>query len=268
VIVDGSEEFLPSPGAGGGVVRVGDTVRRLAEKSPEGMCIVLHHLESVGFDAAPRYLGTDESGRRIVTYIDGDVAERPYAPWVATDDLLVSVATLLRRYHDAVAGLPVPPAVDWRTVVPTAYGGNLVGHMDVSPANVVCRRGRAVGLIDFEEVAPADPIWDVARTVRHWVPLLDPVDLEDSFSTVDGRQAERLRLFADGYSLDRRGRRRLIDAALANADATYERMRRGAFEGHPGFSREWHGGKSRRNRRGRAWVAAHRPALTTALIRP
>ena len=268
MIADASEEFLPSPGAGGGVVRVGDTVRRLAEKSPESMCIVLRHLESVGFDAAPRYLGTDESGCRIVTYIAGEVAERPYAPWVATDYLLVSVARLLRGYHDAVAGLQVRPDIEWRTSVPAPYRGNLVGHMDVSPANVVCRVGRAVGLIDFEEVAPADPIWDVARTVRHWVPLLDPVDLEDSFTTVDGRQAERLGLFADEYGLDRCARRRLVDAALANADATYERMRRGALDRHPGFYREWHDGKSQRNRRGRAWVASHRIPLTAALIRP
>lgn len=262
------EEYLPSPGAGGGIVRVGDTIRRSQAKTPEAMGVVLRHLERVGFGAAPRLLGTDEQGRRVLSYLDGEVAQRPYPAWSASDGLLASVARLLRRYHEAVADLRPPPGIPWRTVPPPEFSGCLVGHMDVSLANVVCRSGTAIGLIDFEEVGPAAAIWDVARTVRHWVPLIDPVDLVDSFAAVDGRQGYRLRLFADEYGLSIDQRDRLVDAVLVNADESHERMRQGAVTRHPGYLLEWHGGAAARNRRGRDWVAGLRSSLTAALTHP
>lgn len=43
-------------------VRVGDTVRRVAGSSRAAVRDLLLHLESVGFDGAPRHLGTDRCG--------------------------------------------------------------------------------------------------------------------------------------------------------------------------------------------------------------
>ena len=48
-------------------VRVGDTVRRPAGSSGESVRNLLLHLEAVGFDGAPRYLGTDEQGREVLS---------------------------------------------------------------------------------------------------------------------------------------------------------------------------------------------------------
>ena len=49
------------------VVRVGDTVRRTAGHWTPAVHALLDHLESVGFDAAPRALGTDEQGREVLS---------------------------------------------------------------------------------------------------------------------------------------------------------------------------------------------------------
>ena len=51
-----------------GVVRVGETVRRPRNPNSEFVHEVLLHLESVGFDAAPRFLGIDEQGREILSF--------------------------------------------------------------------------------------------------------------------------------------------------------------------------------------------------------
>jgi len=59
-------------------VRVGDTVRRMAGSSRLAVRDLLLHLESVGFDGAPRYLGTDDQGREVLSWIDGDVPLPPY----------------------------------------------------------------------------------------------------------------------------------------------------------------------------------------------
>jgi hypothetical protein len=57
------------PLAGGrvnpGVVRVGETVRRPMGARAPFIHDLLVHLEGVGFDGAPRFLGVDEVGRAL-----------------------------------------------------------------------------------------------------------------------------------------------------------------------------------------------------------
>src|SRR6266436_863387 len=57
------------------VVRVGDTVRRPA--GPPGVRALLEWFEHVGFDGAPRFLGFDDRGREILSYVEGDPAFAP-----------------------------------------------------------------------------------------------------------------------------------------------------------------------------------------------
>jgi hypothetical protein len=61
-----------------GPVRVGDTVRRAAGSSAPAVRELLLHLEAVGFDGAPRHLGTDQLGREVLSWIEGDVPLPPY----------------------------------------------------------------------------------------------------------------------------------------------------------------------------------------------
>ena len=53
------------------VVRVGDTVRRPVGEWTPAVHALLHHLEDVGFSAAPRVLGIDAQGREVLTYCEG-----------------------------------------------------------------------------------------------------------------------------------------------------------------------------------------------------
>jgi len=54
-------------------VRVGDTVRR--QPGREFVRELLGFLERSGWGGAPRFLGVDEQGREILTFVDG------YVPW-------------------------------------------------------------------------------------------------------------------------------------------------------------------------------------------
>jgi hypothetical protein len=56
-----------------GVVRVGDTVRRPRGANAERVERLLEQLEAAGFEAAPRFLGSDDTGRTILSFIEGDV---------------------------------------------------------------------------------------------------------------------------------------------------------------------------------------------------
>jgi hypothetical protein len=260
-----SEVSLTGPGAGAGTIRVDDTVRREPDRAPEAMIETLRYLEAVGFAGAPRVLGRDSTGRWMLSYLAGDVAMPPYQAWAAEDALLSSVGELLRHYHRAIAGFRPPATMRWPSRPPASQRGVIVGHLDVSMANVVCQEGRAVALIDFEEVGLVTRLWDVVRTARHWVPLLAPADIPAGLATVRGRQFERLRIFADSYSLTAAERRSLPAVALLNADDSYEFMRKEAARGHPGFLAQWTGEHARRNRRARAWMQEHQEDLARCL---
>ena len=107
----------------GRVHRVRDTVRRPLRPTSAATHALLRHLEEVGFDGAPRVLGIDEAGREVLSYVPGEAVTAPAPGWGLTDAALDSVGRLLRRFHDAVAGLrpePVPLAGLARTRRSTA----------------------------------------------------------------------------------------------------------------------------------------------------
>lgn len=70
------EQTLEGGRQTGGVVRVGETVRRPHHARSDYVHAVLEHLASVGFDGAPRLLGTDEQGREVLSYLAGEVVTR------------------------------------------------------------------------------------------------------------------------------------------------------------------------------------------------
>ena len=255
------EQLLGGTANRGLVVRVGDTVHRPQTEGSAAVHDLLLHLEEVGFDGAPRYLGTDDQGREVLSYIDGEAATVPYPAWAMADDALVSVARLLRRYHAAVrtfGGSDHP----WASSVPAAYREGLVSHNDPNLDNIIFRDGEAVALIDFDLASPGSALWDVAVAARLWVPLRDPVDVPDDRAR---RTGDRLRLFADAYELDPVDRSRLAEAATQTHGWCYDLVRAGAERGRPGFIHWVATGLAEHDERGRQWLARHQRALREAL---
>ena len=251
------EQLLGGTANRGLVVRVGDTVHRPQTEGSAAVHDLLLHLEEVGFDGAPRYLGTDDQGREVLSYIDGEAPTVPYPAWAMEDDALVSVARLLRRYHAAVrtfGGSDQP----WASSVPAAYRQGLVNHNDPNLDNIIFRDSEAVALIDFDLASPGSALWDVAVAARLWVPLRDPVDVPDDRAR---RTGDRLRLFADAYELDRwtdhdwrmPPRRRTAGATTSCVPA-----RTWAAQG---FVHWVATGLAEHDERGRQWLARHQQAL-------
>lgn len=85
-----------------GITRIGDTARRPRHARSDLVHAVLRHLEAAGLDGGPRLLGIHEQGREVLTYVDGKRIES--APVGLCDGRLVSVAQLIRRFHDTTAG--------------------------------------------------------------------------------------------------------------------------------------------------------------------
>jgi len=206
---------VPLPGGianRGKVVRVGNTVHRPQRDTSPATHALLQHLETVGFDGAPRFLGLDVQNREILSYVPGAPALVPYPDWALTDEALISVATLLRAYHDAVTGFDPTPYV-WPPSPPQSMAGQLVSHNDPNLDNIIFRDGRAVALIDFDLASPGSRLWDVACAARLWSPIRPDIYITDARR---GRTFQRLRLFVDSYGLDQMERTRILSAVQQN----------------------------------------------------
>jgi hypothetical protein len=126
-----------------GVVRVGGTVRRPTGEHSSFVHDLLLHFEASGVDGVPRYLGLDEHGREILTFVAGDTTtEFKERDWSL--EQITAAARLLRRLHDATAGTAI------------AGGAEVVCHNDFTPMNVVFADGLPVGVFDFDQARPGE----------------------------------------------------------------------------------------------------------------
>jgi len=243
------------------VARVGDTVRRPQSAGSPAVHELLLHLEQVGFAGAPRYLGQDELGREVLSYVPGEVPIEPYPSWAMTEEALASVGRLLASYHEAVRGFDGSGKV-WSATVPAPFRGGLVSHNDPNLDNVVFRDGKAVALLDFDLAGPGSTTWDLAIAARLWVPLRAPSDVDPDRR---GRAELRLRTLLDAYGLAGPQRRQVVEAALHTHDWCYAIVQAGASSGEPGYVEYWTGGAQERAQRGRTWLASNLDLLAAAV---
>jgi Phosphotransferase enzyme family len=145
---------------------------------------LLHFLEDVGFDGAPRYLGIDPDGKDRVSFEVGWTPEGlNWGTW--TDQQLQVAFRLLRRFHDSTAGSPV------------AEGAEVACHNDFAPPNLVFRDGPPHVMIDWEWAAPGTRRHDLGHAIWQWL------NLDDDGPNV-AEQTRRLRLVLDAYGLEKR----------------------------------------------------------------
>ncbi|NUR61342.1 MAG: phosphotransferase [Catenulispora sp.] len=197
----------------GQVVRRGDVVERPAPPHAAALHEYLRALRDAGFDGAPEPKEL-RGGREVLSFVPGGVAVPPYPEWSKTEQSLTSVGRLLRRMHDAAAGVPIPEA-QWPSefVDPGAENGDhqvILCHNDACLENVVFRDGEAAALIDFDFAAPGRPLWDLAFCAWYWVPMVP-----GAIRQVEGMDGldpfPRLRLLVDAYGLGDADRRTLLE---------------------------------------------------------
>jgi hypothetical protein len=260
-------EERPLPGGNvGGAVRVGGTVRRATGAWTPAVHALLRHLESAGFDAAPRVLGIDDRGREVLTYIEGETVgdADPWPAWWRDDDTLVQAIGLLRRFHEVVAGFAPPSDARWR-VRGTGEPGDPIVHGDWAPYNVVWRDGVVVGVIDWDLARPGDPLDDLAFAAWLWAPLHHPGMLAggEFGSWSDGEREQRLRLVVDTYGLEHRAG--FVARIVARMHASADAIEHGAAAGDEGMLRLLSLGVIEDVRRSIASTEAHADRLRAAL---
>jgi len=232
------------------VVRIGETVRRPTGPWSPAVHALLRHFEAAGFDGAPRVLGLDDDGREILSYVEGE----PGLPPVPTADVvIVALARLVRRMHDAQADFEHPGP--WFG----PGGGPIVCFVDFFPPNVIFRDGLPFALIDWDMAAPGERADDVTALALWWAPLRPDAEAA-RFGLPTDRRGPRLRTLCDAYGLEERSD--LVERAIAKRRGGYELHRRlGGEERRPGWRDMWDAGSGETALAGISWLEEHRSEL-------
>ncbi|RKT68997.1 phosphotransferase family enzyme [Saccharothrix variisporea] len=228
------------------VVRIGRTVRRPVRAWSEAVQWLLAGLAAAQVRGVPRWHGVDDEGREVLDFLPGEAGGAYGGPETA----LVSAAKLLRRVHDATAGLPDKTSRPWQLAAVEPV--EVVCHGDFAPYNCVFRDGETTGVFDFDTAHPGPRSWDLAYAVYRFAGL----------STVAGYepadQAARARLFLDSYGRTRGERLDVVDALVPRLLALVHFMRTGAANGDPNFARHIEEGHADLYLRDADHITAHR----------
>ncbi|HEY0937683.1 MAG TPA: phosphotransferase [Trebonia sp.] len=233
----GGEVPLDGGNMSGGVVRVGDTVRRPAGPWTPAVHALLAHLHDAGFEGAPRPLGIDSGGREVLTFVPGTVAWPDGFRQLDDDRPLRRAARLVREFHDAVAGFVPPPDARWQVLIPGG-GDEIIAHHDLAPWNLVIGDGRWA-FIDWDTAAPGTRLEDLAYAMHGFAPL----SASPAYQRADA--ARRLRVIADSYGLTEAQRRDIVPLLSRRPRAMYDFLAAQAARGVQPWARLWregHGG--------------------------
>jgi hypothetical protein len=233
-LVTETEIALPG-GTLNSVVRIGDTVHRLAGPWTPTIHSMLRHVRDRGFDLAPEPLGLDGSGREIVSFIPGTTVgwSLPWPSLIRQESLLEQVGEMTARYHRAVIDFRPAERVPWQSG-PAALGpSELVCHHDLAPYNVVVEEGRLQGVIDWDLAGPGTALSELAFVAWQWVPLQGPFVTALLGWTDPPDRVRRLRLLLDAYGLD--DRTGFIDKVIDRIGYNRDIMIRKAADGHRAY---------------------------------
>jgi Phosphotransferase enzyme family len=232
------------------VVRIGDTVRRPTARWSPAVHALLRHFEHVEFEGAPRFLGIDDVGREILSYVEGEPGLSPVPP---EDEVVVQLARLVRRMHDAQVGFSHPGPWFGDRVGPVVCFG------DFFPPNVIFREGVPVALIDWDLATPGERADDLAALASWWAPLRPDAEAA-RYGFPPDRRGQRLRAICDAYGLAERAD--IVARALAQRRGGYELHRElGGEQRQPGWREMWDAGSGERILAGVHWLEEHQAEL-------
>jgi len=213
-VPDTDDDIILTGGGRTTVHRRGRIVVRDSGPWTPAVHTLLQHLELVGFEAAPRVVGSgfEPDGRETLTFIEGEFTQP--GPWSL--DGAAAVGRLLRDLHTATASYQPPPDAVWAPWHGRDLGGpaRVVGHCDMAPWNIVARDGMPIALIDWEFAGPVDPLVELAQACWLNAKLHDDIVAEREGLPSLAERARQLRAIVDAYGLSAGQRRGFFDRII------------------------------------------------------
>lgn len=177
------------------VVRVGDTVRRVAGSWTPAVHVLLRTLTDAGVRGVPRVRGFDDQGREVLDFLPGETLSEVCAGEQWSDAVLDAAGALLRSIHDASEPLVGDESLTWRS--PRREPAEVICHNDFATYNLIIRDGELAGVIDFDFASPGSRLWDLAYLAYRIVPFA-----EDAAGATALDRDERLAALIRAYGID------------------------------------------------------------------
>ena len=240
-------------------VRIQGYVHREAGPWTPAVHALLGHLEDVGFDGAPRVVGLDDSGREVLTYVEGDAGSLAFPPALLHERGIRALGRFIRTFHDAAAAfVPADDAV-YRIGARPLGAGEIVCHGDLGYFNTIWRGDDIVGLIDWDHAEPAAPLRDVALAAMTTVPMHgDESASHVGFQSPIDRRG-RLAAFCAGYGDVTPAE--VVEAAAESLTLESERLQVFGAEGREPWASFLERGQLEMFESVAAWIEANRDTL-------
>jgi len=184
-------------------VKIGDTIHKTAKgQNPAFVREYLLYLEKEEMPNVPRFLGTDEQGREIFSYLPGKTMGPDFPadhPCLHSDESVHDMAQFMRKLHDVSAGF-LPRAAEAGWVNPYFPNGahETICHGDAAIWNFVFVNDRPAGLFDFDQAYPGTRFWDIASTLFS---ATFPFYAGYDSSTHAEKTKRQVKLFFDAYGM-------------------------------------------------------------------
>jgi len=186
------------------VTRRGGIVLRPMGNWSESVHELLQFLERSGFHHAPRFVGIEKSEEKDrLSYLQGEVALRPWPSVLLSLSGLEQIANMLKEYHQIVEGF-TPTIGRWHLVDREFGDRAIIRHGDIGPWNMVWDDSRLIGLIDWDFAEPGTVLEDLAQAAWHCVPL-KPAKRAEAAGVRPEEQKERFEHFCSIYGVSRCG---------------------------------------------------------------
>ncbi|SEG78953.1 phosphotransferase enzyme family protein [Paenibacillus sp. UNC499MF] len=261
---DHSNEELLAGGNVSKVYRSGHTVRRELKPNSQRIHALLNHLADKGYDCAPKYLGIDEKGREILTFIEGEAGNYPLKKYMRSDAVLQEIAKMLRLYHDAASDFSFDDG--WQPLDGTPQPLEVICHNDFAVYNMIFQQERPIGIIDFDAAGPGPRLWDIAYTLYTCVPLsrlylTETGEIVYYDSVQDASSIKnRVKLFFDSYGED--FAQTYIEMVLLRLEGLCKTITRRASEGDPAFQKMLDAGHLEHYRKDIEFISEHKKDWT------
>ncbi len=190
----------------------------------------LAYMHDNGFNHIPKPYGINEKGMEMVSYVDGTVYNDCLPKEILTDNVLIEVAKLLRRYHDIGEKYIHQLTGEEVWMLPERLPVEVMCHGDFAPYNITFVDGCVHGIIDFDTLHPGPRIWDIAYAVYRWIPFVSLTNPDYCYEI--NEQIRRLKLFADAYDLTNSEREQLPNMMIERISSLVSYMRNEADSGN------------------------------------
>lgn len=210
-------------------------VHRPSDRWTQHIHPFLKYMHEMGFDKIPYPYEINDSGIEKLSFVEGNVHNGILPEEVKTDEALISVAELLRKYHDLASGYIKTLTGNEEWMLPKLEPIETMCHGDFAPYNMVMDGGIAIGIIDFDTLHPGPRLWDVAYALYRWIPLMSP-DNPENFGDEDDKK-RRLEIFRDTYGLNETSNAIIIDWVIRRLEYLVDFMRSEAKRSNETFQR-------------------------------